>query len=128
MAYQVRIHSDARQAEDACDAACSGMRTENGRQEKAREGRETAGEAQLFMPEFSQQKKNFFAEITMSTLQPSPRPKLCDLVLVGLESGLPCHRKDCGCRIVAPTITLVGIVGLIVPHLHRSGDFFFSFP
>ena len=39
--------SDARPAEDACDAACSGMRTENGRQEKAREGRETAGEAQL---------------------------------------------------------------------------------
>ena len=39
--------SDARPAEDACDAACSGMRTENGRQEKAREGGETAGEAQL---------------------------------------------------------------------------------
>ena len=35
--------SDARPAEDACDAACSGMRTENGRQEKAREGRETNG-------------------------------------------------------------------------------------
>ena len=30
--------------------------------------------------------------------------------LLGLESGLPCHKKDCGCRRVPPTITLVGIV------------------
>ena len=33
-----------------------------------------------------------------------------DLVLVGLESGLPCHRKDLCSRRVPPTITLVGIV------------------
>ena len=51
-------------------------------------------------------------------------PQMDDLVLVGLESGLPCHRKDCGCRRVPPTITLVGMV----PHLHPSSDFFFSFP
>ena len=43
-----------------------------------------------------------------------------DLMLVGLESGLPCHKKDCGCRRVPPTITLVGI--LVVPHLHVNAQ------
>ena len=34
-----------------------------------------------------------------SRCQPSP---MGDLMLVGLESGLPCHKKDCGCRRVPP--------------------------
>ena len=36
--------------------------------------------------------------------------------MLDLESGLPCHRKDCGCRGVPPTITLV-----IVPHRFPMG-------
>ena len=71
----------------------------------------------LFTPEFS--KKEIFGE--NHDVNP---PQVGDLVLVGLDSGLPCHRKDCDCRRVPPAITLVGIV----PHLHPSSDFFFSFP
>ena len=73
----------------------------------------------LFKLEFSQQKKKFPRK---SRCQPTPQ--MGDLMLVELESGLPCHKKDCGCRRVPPTITLVGIV----PHLHPSNNFFFSFP
>ena len=72
----------------------------------------------LFTPEFSQHKENFRQNHDVNP------PQMGDLMLVGLESGLPCHKKDCGCRRVPPTITLVGIV----PHLHPASDFFFSFP
>ena len=53
-------------------------------------------------------------------------PQVGDLVLVGLESGLPCHRKE-GLWLQESTTTHITLVG-IVPHLHSSCDFFFSFP
>ena len=58
----------------------------------------------------------------MSMIDVNP-PQMGDLMLVGLESGLPCHKKDYGCRRVPLTITLVGITPP-----SPSSDFFFSFP
>ena len=57
-----------------------------------------------------------------SRCQPSP---LGDLMLVGLESGLPCHfhRKDCLWLQESTTIA-IALLLVTVPHLHRRSDFF----